>query len=52
MREKMEAERREKGLQLLPDSRLSKQDIKKVLHGEEKHLRKEDLMKQAGKIYL
>ncbi|XP_060602993.1 uncharacterized protein LOC132756041 [Ruditapes philippinarum] len=48
MREKMEAERREKGLQLLPDSRLSKQDIKKMLHGEEKHLRKEDLMKQAA----
>ena len=44
----MEDERREKGLQLLPDSRLSRQDIKKMLQDEQKHLRKEDLMKQAG----
>ncbi|KAL4232712.1 hypothetical protein ACF0H5_007400 [Mactra antiquata] len=47
MKAKMAEERKEKGLQLYPDSRLSKREIKDMLKLEEKNLRQEERMKVA-----
>lgn len=48
IRDQAEQEKKEKGLQLYPDSRLSKQQIKDMLKLEEKNLRKEERMKVAS----
>ena len=49
MRESMDQENQEKGLQLMPGSRLSKQEIIKKLELEEKCMLKEERMKIACK---
>ena len=50
MRESMDQENQEKGLQLMPGSRLSKQEIIKKLELEEKCMLKEERMKIACKL--
>lgn len=48
-RAEIEQEKVDKGLQLIPGSRLSKQEIQKLLGKEEKCMLKEERMKVAGK---